>query len=53
MAQERRAAKLYPAKQLETLKVFRERLIEAIPAGLDNEDYIRFTFVRANTPKNF
>lgn len=46
MARERRAAKLYPAKQLETLKLFRKRLIEDIPVGLDNEDYIRFTFLR-------
>ncbi|MDJ1182508.1 tRNA-dependent cyclodipeptide synthase [Roseofilum casamattae] len=47
MARERRAAKLYPAKQLETLKVFRKRSIEDVPVGLDNEDYIRFTFLRA------
>ncbi|NEP14077.1 MAG: hypothetical protein F6K14_28510 [Symploca sp. SIO2C1] len=47
MAREIRAAKLYPAKQLEILKVFRKRLIEDVPVGLDNEDYIRFTFLRA------
>jgi len=53
MARETRAAKLYPAKQLEILKVFRERLIENAPVGLENEDYINFKFLRAKINKSY
>jgi len=53
MAREIRAAKLYPAKQLEILKVFRERITEDIPSGLDNEGYINFKFLRTKTNKDY